>query len=373
MMSLFKKKRKIPAVPGHLLEHDAVIAEARLLLGTVQGEGRTRLTETGWIASVNLRNNEIFVVLNIPISKKDEKDRLFEQCQSVLDGMKGAVKAHVIITAESQPEANTTAASRPARWNVTPLPHVKRIVAIASGKGGVGKSTTAANLARVASQMGLRAGLLDADIYGPSIPRLMGLLEKGQPEVVEETLMVPHYACHPAVKSRDDMHPIACMSMGFLISDKAAILRGPMVTKALTQMLRQTQWGSADAPLDVLFIDMPPGTGDIALSLAQQAPLNGAIIVTTPQELATADAEKAAYMFQKVEVPLYGVVENMSYFEDPSGAKHRLFGEGGGERMAWQLNCPLLASVPIHEGIASAQMSEPQIDTYQSMIETILA
>jgi ATP-binding protein involved in chromosome partitioning len=221
-----------------------------------------------------------------------------------------------------------------AVWNFEPLPHVRRVIAVASGKGGVGKSTTAVNLACALSASGKRAGLLDADVYGPSIPRMMGL--KGQPDTQDGRIL-------PLIS-----HNVACMSMGLLVGENSAIIwRGPQVGKALLQMLRGVQWGTADAPLDTLFIDMPPGTGDTHLSLVQQVPVNGAVIVTTPQDVAVADARKCLDMFRKVRVPILGVIENMSYFTDPAGNRHAIFGSGGGRRMAEAESVPFLGEIPI--------------------------
>lgn len=220
---------------------------------------------------------------------------------------------------------------KPAMWNTQPLPHVRKIVAVASGKGGVGKSTVAVNLALAMAAMGKRAGLLDADIYGPSVPRMMAL--SGQPPI-EAGQMIPL-----------ENHGVACMSMGFIMGDQAAILRGPMISKALAQMLRMTRWGTEDAPLDMLIVDMPPGTGDIHLSMAQQVPLNGAVIVTTPQEVAVMDARKCLTMFRKVNVPVLGVIENMS---------GELFGSGGGRKLAEEAGVPFLGEIPADKEIREA-------------------
>lgn len=223
-----------------------------------------------------------------------------------------------------------TPIKKPAVWVTQALPHVKRVIAVASGKGGVGKSTTSVNLALALTKAGKRVGILDADIYGPSIPRMMGL--SGKPEFKEK--MIPLSS-----------HGVKCMSMGFITGDEAAVLRGPMITKTLNQLLRMSEWGTADAPLDMLLVDMPPGTGDIHLSMAQQVPLSGAIIVTTPQEVAVMDARKCASMFTKVNVPVIGVIENMS---------GSVFGSGGGARLATELSVPLLGSVAMDGAIVNA-------------------
>ena len=212
------------------------------------------------------------------------------------------------------------------------LPGVKNIVAVASGKGGVGKSTTAANLALALAAEGARVGLLDADIYGPSVPTMMGV--SGAPESLDGKLMEPKLA-----------HGVQVNSIGFLVADdQAMVWRGPMATQALEQLLRQTRWQE----LDYLLIDMPPGTGDIQLTLSQRVPVTGAVIVTTPQDIALIDAKKGLKMFEKVGVPLLGVVENMAvHICSNCGHAEHIFGQGGGERMAQQYGLSLLGSLPL--------------------------
>ncbi|WP_061931568.1 Mrp/NBP35 family ATP-binding protein, partial [Aureimonas sp. AU22] len=257
------------------------------------------------------------------------------------------------------------AAPRAARQGV---PGVGRIVAVASGKGGVGKSTTAVNLALGFHALGLRTGLLDADIYGPSVPRLLGL--KGRPELEGGRVMRPMEA-----------YGLKAMSMGFLVEeDTPMIWRGPMVMSALNQMLREVAWGE----LDVLVVDMPPGTGDAQLTMAQQVPLAGAVIVSTPQDLALIDARKGLAMFQKVEVPVLGIVENMSYFIAPdTGKRYDIFGHGGARAEAERLGVPFLGEVPlemaIREGsdagapVMAAQPDGPHARVYAAIAERTLA
>ncbi|HEX6834755.1 MAG TPA: iron-sulfur cluster carrier protein ApbC [Rudaea sp.] len=215
---------------------------------------------------------------------------------------------------------------------LTPLPNVKNILAIASGKGGVGKSTTSANLALALASEGANVGILDADIYGPSMPRMMGL--SGKPESKDGQRIEPKIA-----------HGVQTMSIGFMIEeDTPMIWRGPMVTQALTQLLNETNW----VDLDYLIIDLPPGTGDIQLTLCQRVPVSGALIVTTPQDIALLDAKKALKMFEKVEVPVLGIVENMALHTCSNcGHTEHIFGSGGGERMAQQYGVPLLGSLPL--------------------------
>jgi ATP-binding protein involved in chromosome partitioning len=223
-------------------------------------------------------------------------------------------------------------------------PHLGNIVAISSGKGGVGKSTVASNLAIALARQGARVGLMDADIYGPNIPRMMGV---NAPPPVENEKIIPLQA-----------HGVKIMSLGFMIErDQPAIWRGPIIMKIITQFLRDVQWGE----LDYFLVDMPPGTGDAQLSLVQATMVHGAIIVTTPQEMASGDALRGAKMFERVAVPVLGVVENMSYFLCPSCAeKHRIFGSGGGKRLAEELDVPLLAEIPFFPAVVEgADRGEP--------------
>lgn len=227
---------------------------------------------------------------------------------------------------------------RPARLGQIGL-RVKSVIAVGSGKGGVGKSTVAASLAQCLQRMGSRVGLMDADVYGPSIPHLLGL--SGRPEVNEEKQIVP-------IKKG----PMPVMSMGFLVEpDQAVIWRGPMLHSSVTQFLRDTQWGD----LDYLIIDMPPGTGDVALTLSQVLPLSGAVVVCTPQEVALLDAIKAISMFGKVQIPILGMVENMSGFQCPDCGKHYdIFGKGGARSKAEELEVPFLGAVPINIALRQA-------------------
>ena len=216
------------------------------------------------------------------------------------------------------------------------LPRVKNVIAVASGKGGVGKSTTTVNLALALAAEGAKVGILDADIYGPSQPMMMGI--KGRPETEDGKTMMPLAN-----------HGVEVMSIGFLVDeDQAMIWRGPMATQALDQLLRQTDWGD----LDYLLVDMPPGTGDIALTLSQRVPLTGAVIVTTPQDIALIDAKKGLTMFEKVGVPILGIVENMAVYCCPNcGHTEHIFGADGGKRMAAQFKVDHLGSLPLNLSI----------------------
>ncbi|TNE90569.1 iron-sulfur cluster carrier protein ApbC [Porticoccus sp.] len=234
------------------------------------------------------------------------------------------------------------------------LEHVHQIIAVASGKGGVGKSTTSVNLALALAAEGYRVGIIDADIYGPSIPTMLGVPEGTRPETIGGKLLVPVEA-----------HGIKSMSMGYLVTEQTPMVwRGPMATGALLQLLNQTLWES----LDYLIVDMPPGTGDIQLTLAQNARLAGAVIVTTPQDIALLDARKAIEMFHKVKIPVLGIVENMAMHQcSQCGQVEHIFGEGGGERVASEYQTELLGSLPLEMGIrqgvdggAPSVMSDPE-------------
>jgi ATP-binding protein involved in chromosome partitioning len=247
----------------------------------------------------------------------------------------GVEKAMVALTAERPPGSATPNAGRqPASQRGGNIPGISHIVAVASGKGGVGKSTTAVNLALALHALGLRVAVLDADIYGPSLPKLFGLTGKPEPSQADGKKMRP--------MSR---YGVELMSIGFLVPDDTPMIwRGPMVMSALMQLLRDVEWSEAD----VMIVDMPPGTGDAQLTMAQQTPLSGAVIVSTPQDLALIDARKGLNMFRKVNVPVLGIVENMSYFTcGKCGQRHDIFGHGGARAEAEKLGVPFLGEMPL--------------------------
>ncbi|MEM8748930.1 MAG: iron-sulfur cluster carrier protein ApbC [Pseudomonadota bacterium] len=296
---------------------------------------------------------KVMFSLTVPAEQAQTLEVLRSAAQQAVESMDGVASAMVAMTAErkagsapaapppprpAQQAASQSAAPPPQQPNTQiGVEGVKHIVAVASGKGGVGKSTTAINLALALRDQGLRVGILDADIYGPSLPRLMGI--NGKPEA-EGRVLKPM-----------EGYGLKVMSIGFLVAeDTPMIWRGPMVISALTQMLREVDW----APLDVLVVDMPPGTGDAQLTMAQQVPLSGSVIVSTPQDLSLIDARKGLNMFRKVSVPILGIVENMSTFICPKcGERTDIFGHGGAEQEAEKLDIPFLGAVPLHMDIRS--------------------
>ena len=291
---------------------------------------------------------KVMFSLTVPAEQAQQLEGLRLEAEKSVLALDGVAAAMVAMTAERKP------GSPPAgRINRPPPPRgpianqkgapeqrgvtgVRHIIAVASGKGGVGKSTTAVNLALGLQNQGLKVGVLDADIYGPSLPRLLGLNAK--PEA-DGRILKPMVA-----------HGLKAMSIGFLVAEESPMIwRGPMVISALTQLLREVAWGSEEDPLDVLVVDMPPGTGDAQLTMAQQVPLSGAVIVSTPQDLSLIDARKGLNMFNKVSVPIIGIVENMSTFICPScGERTDIFGHGGAEDEAERLNVPFLGAIPLH-------------------------
>jgi ATP-binding protein involved in chromosome partitioning len=296
-------------------------------LKSVKYPGFTRdILSFGLVKSIDVDSGEVKVQLalatndpNIPATIKNDAER-------ALRSIEGVRSAKVLIDIHAPP------AGAGVDMGAMRIPGIKHVIAVASGKGGVGKSTVAANLAVALEQTGARVGLCDCDIYGPSISLMFGTRER--PTATEENKIVPI-----------EQYGLRLMSMGFLLDDTSpAILRGPMVTRYTQQFLRQVEWGE----LDYLVLDLPPGTGDIQLTIVQTVALSGAIIVTTPQEVALIDARKAATMFDKVNVQVIGIVENMSYFLSPSdGKRYDIFGSGGGEREAKRLRVPLLGQIPI--------------------------
>ena len=303
-------------------------------------DGSTPLPQSGALAGVTTVGDKVYVSIAIDPARSMALEPMRRTAENVLKQLPGVVGATVTLTSEVAKGAPRAAPAAPgpgaqAATRQTAIPGIERIIAVASGKGGVGKSTTAANLALGLAALGWRVGVLDADIYGPSIPRLFGL--SGKPESDGKT-MKPLEA-----------YGVKVMSIGFLVNeDTAMIWRGPMVQSALTQMMRDVVWGE----LDCLVVDMPPGTGDAQLTMAQTVPLKGAVIVSTPQDLALIDARRAVAMFGKVNVPVLGMVENMSYFLCPKcGERSDIFAHGGARHEAERMGVPFLGEVPLHMAI----------------------
>lgn len=297
------------------------------------------LIDAGEIASIKIENDMIDLHIVPGYPSKNYRPKLEQEIRQKILRETSAKK--VTITFEDKIVAHAV------QKNLKPLSGIKNIIAIASGKGGVGKSTTAVNLALALVAEGAQVGILDADIYGPSQPRMLGI--EGKPESKDGKMLEPmqHY-------------DIKAMSIGFLIDEETPMIwRGPMVTQALEQLLSETRWGD----LDYLIIDLPPGTGDIQLTLAQKIPVSGAVIVTTPQDIALLDAKKALRMFEKVDVPVLGIVENMSiHICSNCGHEEHIFGYGGGEKMASDYQVPLLGALPLDIRIREeADMGKPTV------------
>ena len=299
---------------------------ARLLVGNyVEPHLQMPLDDAKAVKSVRLEGGEVRIDVELGFPLARGRADLEATLQGLLDGQPGIGPGRVSV--------GWKIASHAVQGGLQPLPGIGNVVAVASGKGGVGKSTTAVNLALALALDGARVGLLDADIYGPSQPRMMGL--SGVRPVSRDGKRIEPL----------EAHGVKVMSIGFLVEEEQPMVwRGPMVTQALTQLLSDTNWGE----LDYLVIDMPPGTGDIQLTLAQRVPVSGAVVVTTPQDIALLDARKGLQMFRKVSVPVLGIVENMStHVCSKCGHEEPIFGSGGGARMAEQYGVSLLASLPL--------------------------
>ena len=296
-------------------------------------DGRGNLVSAKLVSEIAIQDGTVMFALNTDPQHVKTMEILRGAVEKAVLAIPGVNKAVIALTAERAPGPKAQAATRS-----NAVPGIKHIVAVASGKGGVGKSTTAINIALGLKAMGLRVAVLDADVYGPSMPKLFGLSGKPQAADAEGKRMKP--------MSR---FGVELMSIGFLVAeDTPMIWRGPMVMSALTQLLRETAWGETD----VMIVDMPPGTGDAQLTLAQQTPLSGAVIVSTPQDLALIDARKGLNMFRKVNVPVIGIVENMSYFVcTKCGERHEIFGHGGARDEAAKLGVPFLGEVPLDKDV----------------------
>jgi ATP-binding protein involved in chromosome partitioning len=316
-------------------------------LARVSGPDGVALTASGKLSDVLVSDGKVFFSITVDAAAVAAWETVRDRAEAAARAVPGVQSALVALTAErnantrgasAQPPERAPAAAAGARGAPSPLgvPGVEAIIAVASGKGGVGKSTTAVNLALGLRDLGLKVGILDADIYGPSLPRLLAIREK--PQTAGGTRLKPIIR-----------HGLTAMSIGFLIEEETPMIwRGPMVISALTQMLREVDWGE----LDVMVVDMPPGTGDAQLTMAQQVPLKGAVIVSTPQDLALIDARRGIAMFRRVNVPVIGIIENMSYFLCPHcGTRSDIFAHGGARHEAERLSVPFLGEVPLHMDI----------------------
>jgi len=323
------------------LTKDEVLAG---LAGVASPDG-TQLPKSGKLSDIVVTNGKVFFSINVDAGEVQRWEPVRKAAEAAVRALPGVASVMVALTAERaagapqrSPQPSTPAPGRaaPHGQQQMALPNVGAIIAVASGKGGVGKSTTAVNLALGLRDLGLKVGMLDADIYGPSIPKLLAI--KGRPRekiIGDRRMLIPM-----------DGYGLKVMSIGFLIEEETPMIwRGPMVMSALTQMLREVDWGE----LDMMVVDMPPGTGDAQLTMAQQVPLKGAVIVSTPQDLALIDARRGIAMFRRVDVPVLGIVENMSYFLCPQcGTRSDIFGHGGARHEAERLSVPFLGEVPLH-------------------------
>jgi ATP-binding protein involved in chromosome partitioning len=301
------------------------------------------LPKTGVLSDVVVSDGKVFFSISVDADAVQGWEPVRKRAEAAVKAVAGVQSAMIALTAERRAGAARPAqaaapapGARPAARGETAqqgVPGVEAIIAVASGKGGVGKSTTAVNLALGLRDLGLKVGILDADIYGPSLPKLLAIKER--PQTIGGTRLKPI-----------SRYGLTVMSIGFLIEEETPMIwRGPMVISALTQMLREVEWGT----LDIMVVDMPPGTGDAQLTMAQQVPLKGAVIVSTPQDLALIDARRGIAMFKRVNVPVLGIVENMSYFLCPEcGTRSDIFGHGGARREAERLSVPFLGEVPLH-------------------------
>ena len=294
------------------------------------------------------KNGNVGFSIEINPTEVSEMEPIRKAAANAVAALEGVVSVTAVLTAE-KPEQVTTSQPDVSRGMQKPklLENVGAVIAVASGKGGVGKSTTAVNLALALAQSGLKVGLMDADIYGPSLPMMMGIHQK--PDSIDGKKLLPI-----------EKYGLKCMSIGFMVPpDTPMIWRGPMVMGALEQLMGDTDWGE----LDMMVIDMPPGTGDAQLTISQRVALSGAIIVSTPQDLALLDAVKGLNMFQKVEVPILGIIENMSYFLCPNcGERSEIFTNGGAEKAAVEMGIDFLGAVPLEMAIrAGADSGKPLV------------
>jgi ATP-binding protein involved in chromosome partitioning len=340
------------------LTKDRVLAA----LTGVKAPGGGDIVSLGILSEIVINKDKVYFALTVPQAEARAYEPVRKAAEDAVKALPGVAGAMVTLTADAKEKSAAPAAGAADRG----IEGVRRIIAVASGKGGVGKSTTAVNLALGFKENGLSVGLLDADIYGPSVPRLLSI--RGKPELLGENLLAPAEA-----------YGLKVMSMGFLVDEETPMIwRGPMVISALTQMLKDVAWGE----LDVMVVDLPPGTGDAQLTMAQQVPLSGAVIVSTPQDLALIDARKGLNMFKRVNVPVLGIIENMSYFVCPKcGHRSDIFSHGGARHEADRLGVPFLGALPLHMAIRETSDAgrpivvsdplSPHAKLYKTIAETI--
>ena len=335
------------------------------LKGVQDPSQNNNIVDLGFVKNIEVKESSLFVTLEVPSHRGPAMEPIRKLAEKSLKKMKNVTKAHVLLTSHEQKQNETTFKQK--ETTKTFETNIKRFVAIASGKGGVGKSTTAVNIAIAMKLEGKSVGILDADVYGPSQPRMMGV--SGRPSSAGGDMVVPL-----------ENYGVKLMSMGLLVPDDTAMIwRGPMVQSALTQMLDSVAWGN----LDVIIIDLPPGTGDIQISLAQQVNLSGAVIVSTPQDIALLDVQKAVTMFQKANVPILGMIENMSYWTCPDcGRVDHIFGKDGVNLEAKKRDIDILGKVPLSSDLRKScdsgvpmMISDPkstQSEAYQNISKTLL-
>jgi ATP-binding protein involved in chromosome partitioning len=347
------------------------------LAGVIDPDRGQDVVDLDMVSGIVVKGSNVGFALEVEASEAAAKEPLRRACERAVLALPGVTSATVVLTAErapgGAPRSSPMARGAPARDPGTlggkpALPGIRSVVAVASGKGGVGKSTTSVNLALALARLGQRVGLLDADIYGPSQPRMLGIA--GRPRSADGNKLLPM-----------ENYGVRVMSMGFLVDEDAPMIwRGPMVQSAIQQMLGDVEWGE----LDFLVVDLPPGTGDAQLTMAQRVPLAGAVIVSTPQDIALLDARKALNMFRKVDVPVLGIIENMSYFVCPHcGGRAEIFSHGGARRTAEKYGVDFLGEIPLDLMIREetdagrppvvSHPDGPQAGAYLKVAEAVIA